>query len=218
MTPLFLLFWGSFILGLSGAVMPGPVLTATIGEVTRRGFAAGPLIVIGHGALEIALLAGLIMGLGAWLKQDVILGLLGVAGGCILVGLGVHAMRSVDSIAPPDRRVQAPNDRSIHGPVLAGMLTTLSNPYWYLWWATVGLSFAAESLVYGTAGLASFFTGHIAADLAWYCLIAVGVAHGRRLLSAKAYRGILTACGTVLVGIGVLFVALGVGHLRAYGA
>ena len=197
--------------------MPGPVLTATIGEVTRRGFVAGPLIVIGHGVLEIALLAGLIMGLGAWLQQDVVLGLLGFVGGFILVGFGAYAIRSADSIASLDGHVQAPNDRAIHGPVFAGMVTTLSNPYWYLWWATVGLSFAAESLAYGTAGLSSFFTGHIAADLAWFSLVAIGVSHGRRLLSARAYRGVLIACGVALVGMGVLFVVLGIGHFRAEG-
>ena len=215
MTPLFLLFWGSFVLGLSGAVMPGPVLTATIGEVTRRGFVAGPLIIVGHGILEIVLLAGLIMGLGAWLTQDTVLGILGVAGGSILVAFGVHAIRSAESAARMAGQRRVADDSAFHGPVVAGMLTTLSNPYWYLWWATVGLSFAAESLAYGTAGLSSFFTGHIAADLAWYSLVAAGVAHGRRRLSARAYKGVLIACGVALVGIGVLFLALGVGHLRA---
>jgi len=44
----------SFVVALSGALMPGPLLTVTVGEATRRGFWAGPLIILGHGILEMA--------------------------------------------------------------------------------------------------------------------------------------------------------------------
>ena len=42
----------SFIVALSGALMPGPLLTVTVGEAARRGFWAGPLIMVGHALLE----------------------------------------------------------------------------------------------------------------------------------------------------------------------
>ncbi len=45
----------SFVVALSGALMPGPLLTVTVGEATRRGFWAGPLIILGHGLLELTL-------------------------------------------------------------------------------------------------------------------------------------------------------------------
>ena len=56
MASLWFLFWSAFLVGFSGAMMPGPVLTATISEVMKRGFKAGPLIVLGHALLEIVVL------------------------------------------------------------------------------------------------------------------------------------------------------------------
>jgi threonine/homoserine/homoserine lactone efflux protein len=212
---LLLVFWGSFVLGLSGAVMPGPVLTATISEVTKRGFRAGPLIVVGHGILEILLLVALIHGLGDWLGQDRVRGWLGVGGGLILAGFGIQMILTAARTAD-DAQVWQPDPRAaLHGPVLAGGLTTLSNPYWYVWWGSIGLSFAVESMAWGWTGLVTFYIGHILSDLAWFSLVAVAVAQGRRVISPKVYSRVIRACGGALILIGALFVRAGLGHLIA---
>ncbi|MCJ7662738.1 MAG: LysE family translocator, partial [Desulfobacterales bacterium] len=70
----------SFLVGLSGALMPGPVLTVTIAEATRRGFWAGPLIVLGHGIIEFTLFVALVLGLGSVLKHDLVFGVVGIGG------------------------------------------------------------------------------------------------------------------------------------------
>jgi hypothetical protein len=43
------IFVSSFLIGLSGALMPGPLLAVTIRDTTRRGFHA-PLLVLGTGS------------------------------------------------------------------------------------------------------------------------------------------------------------------------
>ncbi|MGB9803092.1 LysE family transporter, partial [Desulfofundulus sp.] len=94
-------------------------------------------------------------------------------------------------------------------PVLAGILVSLSNPYWTLWWATVGLGYIVLSLKQGTAGLVSFFGGHISSDLVWYSLVAGAVAGGRRFLTPSIYRLILVFCGAFLVFLGGSFIYMG---------
>jgi len=94
-------------------------------------------------------------------------------------------------------------------PVLAGILTSISNPFWMLWWATIGLGYITLSLRSGYIGLTSFFTGHILADLVWYSLIAAAVAGGKKFLSDGVYRAILVACGVFLVGLGGTFLYYG---------
>ena len=70
----------SFIVALSGALMPGPLLTLTVGEAARRGFWAGPLIIVGHALLELALVLLILAGVGVWLHRPLVLGLVGVLG------------------------------------------------------------------------------------------------------------------------------------------
>ena len=210
MSQLFFLFWSAFVVALSGALMPGPVLTATISEVMKRGFKAGPLIVAGHAILEIALLAAVVAGLGPWITRNTTMGVVGIGGGVLLVLMGIQMAVTTGKAADSAMSSRADPASAIRGPVLTGILTSLSNPYWALWWATIGLNFAAIALKNGLAGLASFYTGHILADLAWYSLIAAAVASGRKICPRGVYIALITVCGIVLVALGVYFVVGGV--------
>ncbi len=206
MNPLLIIFGSSFVVGLSGALMPGPVLTATIGEVMKRGFIAGPLIVLGHGLLECFVLLLFVTGAGDWLLWPTVR--VGVAwlGGTLLVLMGGQMIWTAAAAARQALASSSQTSIPIHGPVLAGITTTLSNPYFYIWWGTIGLGYAAWSLEYGRVGLVVFYGGHILSDLAWYSLVALATASGRRVCSPRVYRFVLRTCGAVLVLIGWLFV------------
>ena len=99
------------------------------------------------------------------------------------------------------------------GTAVAGMAASISNPYWIIWWATVGAAYVATSAGYGVAGPATFFVGHIAADLAWYSLVSFAIATGTRFFNDRVYRGILYVCGSFLFLFGAYFLRLGVSNL-----
>lgn len=199
------LFWSAFLIGFSGAMMPGPVLTATIGEVLKRGFRAGPLIVLGHALLEIAVLVAVIFGLGTWITREPVKATLGVAGGILLVLMGTQmawtAKRAVQE-ALAAREHARPDAR---GPVVTGIITSLSNPYWTIWWATTGLYYASQAMQRGMVGLGSFYAGHILSDLTWYSLVACAVATGRTICPPHLYKLLIILCGLGLIGLGVYF-------------
>jgi threonine/homoserine/homoserine lactone efflux protein len=233
----------SFLVGLSGAMMPGPVLTVTIGETAARlraelsgpdqegkagppgtaesakalrraqtrGALAGPLIVLGHGILESLLVAGVILGLGRLLVLQPVIGTMALVGGAVLLWMAWGMFRSMKRLS---LRTAAATERGRH-PILAGILTTLANPYWIIWWATIGLSYIALSLRLGLLGLVSFYIGHILSDLAWYGSVSASLALGGRLLTDRAYRGLVAACAVLLLGFGLYFGYAGVRYLLA---
>lgn len=221
------IFSTAFLVAFSGAMMPGPLLTVTISETARRGFIAGPLLVLGHGLLELVLVLALFLGIAALLVKPVVSSIIFLAGGGFLGLMGLGMVRdarrgtlSLDlsissargSASSGEGGGVAPgnwvNGRGLH-PVGAGILVSLANPYWILWWATVGLGYATLSMAQGVPGLASFFTGHILADLVWYSLVAGAVAGGRRFMSPGVYRGIMIICGLFLVALGGYFIFSG---------
>jgi len=97
--------------------------------------------------------------------------------------------------------------------VLSGVLGSISNPYWFIWWITLGTVYLLWALSLGIAGVASFFTGHILADLSWYALVAFVVATGRKVINDAVYRGLLVFCGLALLALGGYFIASGVTFL-----
>jgi threonine/homoserine/homoserine lactone efflux protein len=188
-------------------MMPGPLLALTIGEVTRRGFWAGPQLILGHGILEIALLVALVAGLSELMENDLVPVVAGLLGGTILVGMGLMTMRQVQrKVGMPEAERQA--GRPSRMLVLTGVVGSISNPYWLIWWITLGMAYLVWSLKLGFAGVASFFTGHILADLAWYSLVAFIIATGRRVISDAVYQGLLMACGLALLSLGGYFIFL----------
>ena len=205
MWPLLGIFVSSFVVGLSGALMPGPVLTVTIAEATRRGFWAGPLIVLGHGIIELALFISLVLGLGGLLKHSLVFGIVGVGGAMVLIWMGVGMVRGAKTATLKLQLDEGERSR----PVLAGLLTSACNPYFIIWWATIGLSYIALSQRHGIMGLGSFYSGHIMADVVWYFFVATAIALGKRIMDDRTYRWIIGLCGILLMALGLYFGSTG---------
>ncbi len=195
------IFATSFVIALSGALMPGPLLTVTLSESARRGFVAGPLIVLGHGILELILVLLLLLGLAPVLNNNYVVGGVGLVGAVVLVWMAVGMIRSLPSLSL--QRV-ATGNQGTH-PVWAGILMSLANPYWTIWWATIGLGYILYSLKLGLLGVTAFFIGHILADLLWYAAVSFTVAHGRRFMSDRIYKGIIACCAVALLVFGLYF-------------
>jgi threonine/homoserine/homoserine lactone efflux protein len=202
------IFFISMMVGFSGAIMPGPLLTVTINESYRRGFIAAPLLVAGHGVLEGSLVVLLVLGLDRIVGNHLFFAVVGIAGGAFIVWMGVGMVLQMRG-SGAHLELQLREGKRI-GPFIAGLTTSLSNPYWSLWWATFGLSFLGRSLEHGLLGGAFFYTGHVMADVVWYFFIAFLVVSGKRFLSDRVYRWIIVACGTFLVVLGARFVADGI--------
>ena len=192
-------------------MMPGPLLAITISKVARRGFWAGPQLMLGHAILELALIAALAAGLSKFIDNELVMAVISLLGGAILLGMGSLALRKVwQKVKLPTAPSEIGRGRTL---VLAGILVSLSNPYWLIWWITLGMAYLLWSLNLGIAGVVTFFTGHILADVAWYALVAFIIATGRKFMNDKVYRVILLVCGLALLALSVYFITSGIRFL-----
>ena len=204
------IFVSSFVIALSGALMPGPLLTATISESSQRGFIAGPLLIAGHGLLELFLVTILILGLAPFFQLPAVFVVSAIAGSAILLWMAGGMLRSLPGLSLN----VAPRQGRLNHPVFSGIVMSVSNPYWIIWWATIGIGYILYSRQFGMWGLVFFFTGHILADLVWYSSVAAVVAGGRRFLTDRLYRGLIAICAVFLIAFAGYFAYAGFDKLR----
>jgi threonine/homoserine/homoserine lactone efflux protein len=212
------IFVSSFIIGLSGALMPGPLLAVTIRDSTRRGFVAAPLLVLGHGILELGLLSLLLLGLAEWLKGETATTAIALAGCGALLWMAIGMVREVRSLrfepgVSKEESINTGGAGCYWRPVADGVIASISNPYWSLWWATIGLGYLALSRGQGLTGVAFFFAGHILADAAWFIFVGMTVSVGRGWFTDRVYRGIVGVCAGFLFFFALSFGYFGVAKL-----
>lgn len=212
-----LIFGTSFLVGLSGAVSPGPLLALDIRESVQRGFWAGPSISLGHAMLELVVVVLLALGISRFLQVETAATVIALLGGSVLLWMGWGMLRQ------PGRGAPSTTLRSHHstghlrpgGPILGGVLVSLSNPFWTIWWFTVGASFLSRSIEMGLGalGIGAFYLGHILSDFSWFSAVSLAVASGRRLMTDAVYKAIVVVCGLFLWALAGYFVASGVSNL-----
>lgn len=207
----------AFVVGLSGAMSPGSYLTVTIARTLQKGPLSASLMLVGHALLEAVLLIGFAFGLQRLLQLSTVMMVLALAGGAVVLWMGYSLVSGAlhGSIAA-DLEVAEDAGMSGHplGAVAHGAIVSLSNPYWTIWWATIGVKLAADGLAIGPVGVLAFFVGHQLADVSWYVFVIVVVHRGKGLLTPRVYCVIMGVLGAALLYIGLRFVAEGFGlHL-----
>jgi threonine/homoserine/homoserine lactone efflux protein len=194
----------SFGVGLSGALVPGPMLTVTISDSVKKGFIAGPMVVLGHILVEIAMMIIILAGLGQIIGSQTAAFIIGTFGGLVLMLMGYNISRSKDtlsSIKTEENGIQK------YGSLLKGIITSISNPYFFIWWATIGLAFMFKGLeLAGIFGLLGFSIGHWSADLSWYSTVSFFSSRGSKFMSDRTYKIAMLVCGAFLVMLGIYFI------------
>lgn len=210
------IFVSSFLVAMSGALMPGPLLTVTIKESLRQGWLAGVLISAGHGIAEIILIGLFALGFNRFLQTGWISAVVGIVGGSVLILMGYDIIKnSFQGIYNIHLETGSHNsDEILHDsswrPLWEGVIVSVANPGWVVWWFSIGILYVTSALQRGWMGISSFYSGHILADFTWYVFIAYAVATGKRFLGPRAYQWILGICGIFMVALALFFFIRGV--------
>jgi threonine/homoserine/homoserine lactone efflux protein len=182
---------------LSGVMLPGPLTAATIASGYRNKN-AGLLIGIGHGIVEVPIIALIYFDFAAYLSIPIVRQVTGIAGGLLLITMGLMLLikfkNPVDSM-----------DKLSYNPLITGILMTGGNPYFLLWWATVGITLITSAISFGIFGLLVFIILHLACDIGWDQILSLTVYKTKHLWSQNVQKTIFGICAVVLIGFGIYF-------------
>lgn len=209
-TSLLAVFTFTFAISIAAVISPGPVTAAIFTETPRRGWRVGPLIATGHILLELLVVVLISLGLSSGLAQGNVRIVIAVGGGVLLLYMGGSYLWSLakgNISLNFDRRAGADEKRS--NLIFLGVLTTISNPFWYAWWATVVPGYLGEAQALGLASVVAFYFGHISADYAWDTFLSSTISMGRRWISPRMYQGLIVLTGVFMVYLGVVFIQEG---------
>ena len=187
------------VISLSGVMAPGPVTAATLAVGTRSRH-GGALIAVGHGLVEFPLVVLIMVGMDRILALGPVQIGIGLVGGVVLIVMGASMLRSLGKKSVSEMRYVKQNA------VYTGILLSVGNPYFLLWWATVGIVLARSAKELGGLAFVIFALVHWLCDLVWLEVLSWSSFRGSRVFGEKLQRIVLVVCGIVLLIFGGKFI------------
>ncbi|NLS93202.1 MAG: LysE family transporter [Planctomycetaceae bacterium] len=185
-------------ISLSGVLAPGPMTAATLAAGIRSPH-AGAMIAVGHAAIEGPLMLLILAGAGAVFEVPSVKLGIGLAGGAFLLFLGGQLLAALR------KGEVAEGVAETRHPFVTGVVLTAANPYFLIWWATVGMALATDAVNFGVLAFVLFGALHWLCDLVWLEILSVASYKGTEVLGGKLQQAVLLVCGIMLVGFGVMF-------------
>jgi threonine/homoserine/homoserine lactone efflux protein len=201
MDALFLLFTG-FIIGISGAIIPGPLTLFTVSQALKTDKFAGLKTITGHIIVEFAIIVLIFLGFRWVLTYEPFLFAVSIIGGLALIIMGCLLLANAPRMKLSELTTNEGFDRGL---ILGGMFFSLASPGFLAWWATIGISTLARASLLGVVGVAILVAGHWLADISWYGLLALAVDKGKTYVSDRTYRNIARFFALSLIVLGVAF-------------
>ena len=200
------LFFFSFMLAAGAVMSPGPVSAAVVSQSPHRGWIVGPLISSGHALLESILLLLIIIGLSPFLQQPFIKITISFVGGLLLIWMGLNfAIGAILGRLLLPQKDELLTKISLAKLFSLGIITTISNPFWYAWWATVAAGYLVLAKQMGVLFILAFYLGHISADFCWNTFLSTAFGKTGKWITQQVYNFIMAGCGLFLITIGGSF-------------
>lgn len=189
-------------ISFSGVMMPGPMFAVTLAKSYRSPW-AGVWISLGHAVIEVPLILLIYFGFARFFENSVVQLVLSILGGGMVIWLGIGMFRA-------RRQVVREGKDLPYSAFTAGMLTTGLNPFFLLWWATIGSMLIMKIADFGTGGLIAFTIVHWLCDLIWLSFVSVLVYKSHSLWGNRFQEWTFIASSLILVGFGAWFMVSGI--------
>jgi len=188
----------------SGALAPGPLFFATVSHGVRSGVKSGLVFSIAHSLVEFTLVILLALGLLSISEIPFVKFATGLTGGIVLLVFGV--MQIVESLKPVTSETKK-EEKALKRLLIIGLAFTALNPFFIVWWLTVGANLILISLEFGSlAGVVFMYVCHVWMDFAWLTSVSYFSKIGIDVVGLKWYKAVMAIFGAVLVYFGYTFI------------
>ena len=200
MIEIFQMLFLGFVIGLTGALAPGPTLVATINASIAGDWTTGLKVSLGHVIVELFLVLLILMGMAtvALPYASAIAGL----GGIALIAFGILTIAGSRKAS-----MRTTSTQTAANPYIAGFITSAANPYFWIWWLSIGSAMVLAGLQGGLVLVAVLMIGHWSADILWLTLVSTSVSRGRTIISDRSYHKIIALCGIFLILFGAYYLS-----------
>lgn len=188
-------------ISVSGALSPGPLTASAVMIGTRRFAKGGLLIALGHMIFEfpyVLIIASLYSSIEFFLKDVNVSYALTFAVSAFILFFSYMVIKEGISIIRSEARRMKESKGYAFNPVLIGIALTGLNPYFLLWWLSVGLPLIQLSMSMGFPLLLLMYGAHVWMDYFWLTLMGFAGESGVKILKSKGYGILLIALGLIL--------------------
>ena len=190
------------VISFSGVMMPGPMFAVALAKSYKSPW-AGTLMALGHAVIEVPLILLIYFGFARFFENSLVQLVLSVAGGSMIIWMGISLFRARREVAHGEK------DLPVNA-FTAGIMMTGLNPFFLMWWATIGSMLIMKFLGFGTSGLIIFIIAHWLCDLVWLSFVSVTVYKTRALWGRRLQEWLFIGCSLLLVGFGIWFIVSGI--------
>ena len=185
---------------------PGPMSAVTVGKGMKSPH-AGAFMAFGHAVIEIPLMVVVFYGLSGFLEGPGIRSTLHLLGAGMLLYMGVGFLADMRGHTWGDGVASFP----ARSPTVAGIALSAGNPYFLLWWITIGGALTVQAFEFGFAGMAAFAIVHWLCDFVWLYFLSASSHLGGRFLGGRYLKAVPLISGIALILFGVKFAVDGFG-------
>ena len=190
------------IISFSGVMMPGLMFAAALAKSLKSPW-AGAQLALGHAVIEIPIILLIYFGFLRFSLNNPAQLALNVLGGSMIIVLGVFMYRARTEVVEKGKDLP-------HSAFVTGIITTGINPYFLLWWTSVGSMLVLRFLDFGVTGLIVLIIVHWSCDLVWLSFLSNLVYRTHSLWSKQFQERVFSASSLVLVGFGVWYLVSGI--------
>ena len=193
---------GVVVISLSGVMMPGPMFAVTLAKSFKSPW-AGVQISLGHAVIEAPLILLIYFGFAHFFENSIVQLVLSILGGGMVIWLGFGMFRARKDVVIQGKDLP-------YSAFVAGIATTALNPFFLLWWATLGSMLVMRFTEFGVGGLVLFIIVHWLCDFLWLLLVSVIIYKTHSLWGRKVQEWVFIASSLLLAGFGAWFVVVGI--------